>query len=255
MALSSKQGISGNAASILLYAAPILIFSTVIKKKSTQEFSCIPYIIALLNCLLYTWYGLPVASYGWENFPLITINGLGVLLESSFIFIYLWFTSTREKVKVAATTVSIIIMFSITAFISAFLFHEHHERKVFVGSVGLVASIATYGSPLVAVKQVIQTKNVKFMPFYLSFFSFLASSLWMAYGLLSHDLFLTSPNMIGSPLGILQLVVYCKYRKREGMEETNKWDIEKNNEESKEVQLATDSDVNTKSRTAHSESF
>ncbi|KAJ6376044.1 hypothetical protein OIU77_000920 [Salix suchowensis] len=54
-----------------------------------------------------------------------------------------------------------------------------------------------YGSPLVAVKKVIKTKSVEFMPFYLSFFSFLASSIWMAYGLLSHDLFLASPNLVG----------------------------------------------------------
>lgn len=41
-----------------------------------------------------------------------------------------------------------------------------------------------------AQKKVIETKSVEYMPFYLSFFSFLASSLWLAYGLLSHDLFL-----------------------------------------------------------------
>lgn len=39
-------------------------------------------------------------------------------------------------------------------------------------------------------KQVIVTKSVEFMPFFLSLFSFLASSSWMAYGLVSHELFL-----------------------------------------------------------------
>ncbi|KAI3458033.1 hypothetical protein Pfo_014696 [Paulownia fortunei] len=219
-------GIMGNAASMLLYAAPILTFSRVIRKKSTEEFSCVPYIIALSNCFLYTWYGLPVVSYKWENFPVVTINGLGILLELSFILIYFYFASANGKKKVAMLTIPVLLVSCLIAILSAFVFHDHRHRKAFVGSVGLVASVAMYGSPLVAVKQVIQTKSVEFMPFYLSFFSFLASSLWMAYGLLSHDLFLASPNLVGSPLGILQLLLYCMYRKSGTMEQPQKWDLE-----------------------------
>lgn len=37
-----------------------------------------------------------------------------------------------------------------------------------------------------------------------------------------------APNLVGSPLGILQLVLYCKYRKRGGVvEEPSNWDEEK----------------------------
>ncbi|CAI9771977.1 unnamed protein product [Fraxinus pennsylvanica] len=183
-------GIMGNAAALLLYSAPILTFSRVIRKKSTEGFSCVPYILALLNCFLYTWYGLPIVSYRWENFPIVTINGLGVLLELSFIAIYFYFASADGKKKVTMLTIPVLVLSCITAILSAFVFHDHRHRKAFVGSIGLVASVAMYGSPLVVVKQVIQTKSVEFMPFYLSFFSFLASSLWMAYGLLGHDLFL-----------------------------------------------------------------
>lgn len=82
---------------LCIYTFFRLTFARVMRKKSTEEFSCIPYIIALLNCLLYTWYGLPVVSYRWENFPVVTINGLGILLEFSFILIYFWFTSPRGK--------------------------------------------------------------------------------------------------------------------------------------------------------------
>ncbi|RVW26723.1 Bidirectional sugar transporter SWEET3 [Vitis vinifera] len=202
-------GVMGNAASLLLYTAPILTFARVMRKKSTEEFSCIPYIIALLNCLLYTWYGLPV-------------------------------------IKVVGTVVPVVTVFCITAIISSFVLHDHHHRKMFVGSVGLVASVAMYGSPLVVVRQVILTKSVEFMPFYLSFFSFLTSFLWMAYGLLGHDLLLASPNLVGSPLGILQLVLYCKYRKRGIMEEPNKWDLEGNDEKSKQLQPVINNDSNGK---------
>jgi len=72
-------------------------FKRVIRKKSTEEFSCIPYIIALMNSLLYTWYGLPVVSNKWENFPLVTVNGVGVLFELSYVLIYFWFSSPKGK--------------------------------------------------------------------------------------------------------------------------------------------------------------
>ncbi|KAL2921945.1 Bidirectional sugar transporter SWEET3 [Bienertia sinuspersici] len=229
-------GIMGNASSALLYASPILTFSTIIKKKSTLEFSYIPYIVALLNSLLYTWYGLPIVSHGWENIPLITVNGLGVLLESSFVLVYLWFVSPRGKVKVAALTLTVLALFVAAALISAFLLHNHHKRKIFVGSIGLVTSVALYGAPLVAVKQVIQTKSVEYMPFYLSFFTLLASCCWAIYGLLSHDVFIMSPNWVGILLAILQLMVYWKYKERGIVEDSNKWDLEKNQENQKQMQ-------------------
>ncbi|CAH8288060.1 unnamed protein product [Eruca vesicaria subsp. sativa] len=225
-------GILGNGASLLLYTAPILTFSRVFKKKSTEEFSCFPYLMTLFNCLIYTWYGLPIVSHLWENLPLVTINGLGILLQSIFIFIYFFYASPKEKVKVGVLFVPVIFVFGIVAAISAVLFDDNPHRKSFVGSVGLVASVSMYGSPLVVMKKVIETKSVEYMPFYLSFFSFLASSLWLAYGLLSHDLFLAAPNMVGAPLGILQLILYFKYNKKKDKPITtivmSKWDDEKN---------------------------
>ncbi|GMI87918.1 hypothetical protein like AT5G53190 [Hibiscus trionum] len=98
----------------------------------------------------------------------------------------------EEKLQIKAGVIATIVavLCSTTAIISAYVFHDHHRRKVFVETVGLVASVVMYVTPLVVVKQVIMTKSVEFMPFYLSFFSFLASVLWLAYGLLSHDLIL-----------------------------------------------------------------
>lgn len=74
-----------------------LTFRRVVKKGNVEEFSCVPYILALFNCLLYTWYGLPVVSSGWENFPVSTINGVGILLEITFISIYIWFAPSKKK--------------------------------------------------------------------------------------------------------------------------------------------------------------
>ncbi|XP_076894197.1 bidirectional sugar transporter SWEET3b-like [Bidens hawaiensis] len=226
--LRMAVGLMGNAASFLLYAAPISTFARVIRKGSTEEFSFVPYTLSLLNCLFYTWYGLPVVSYKWENFPMVTINGLGILLEFSFIIIFMWFTSPKQKWKAGVMTSALISFFSIIAIISTYVFHDHKTRKQLVGGVGLIASTAMYASPLVVMKKVIQTKSVEYMPFSLSLFSFLASSLWMAYGLLGRDLLIAAPNLVGAPLGALQLVLYCKYRNRvmEEPKAVQEWDID-----------------------------
>ncbi|KAI5021536.1 bidirectional sugar transporter SWEET3a [Hordeum vulgare subsp. vulgare] len=222
-------GIIGSVVCFLLYAAPILTFKRVIKKGSVEEYSCIPYILTLFSSLTYTWYGLPVVSSGWENWTLSGISSLGVLFESTFIGIYIWF-APREKKKLVMMMVSpILIIFGMAVFFTSFSFHTHQMRKEFVGSIGLVASILMYGSPLVAVKQVIRTKSVEFMPFYLSLFSFLTSLLWMLYGLLGKDPFLTAPSFIGCLMGILQLVVYCIYSKCKEAPKTNP-DIEQADE-------------------------
>ncbi|WOK97196.1 bidirectional sugar transporter SWEET3b isoform X1 [Canna indica] len=76
-------------------------------------------------------------------------------------------------------------------------------------------------------KRVTMTKSVEFMPFHLSFFSFLASAVWMAYGLLERDLFLAAPNLLGCPMGFLQLVLYFIYRgSKEIPEASNGIDLE-----------------------------
>ncbi|KAK7839577.1 bidirectional sugar transporter sweet3 [Quercus suber] len=246
--LHLAMGVMGNATSLLLYTVPILTFARVIKKKSTEEFSCVPYIISLFNCLLYTWYGLPVVSNRWENFTVVSTNGSPccyIKIVHTCIYIYtfrcrliliLMFENHGVQKKAAMILTPGIVVICITIVISAFVFHDHRHRKIFTGSVGLLVAAAMYGSPLVVMKQVIATKSVEFMPFYLSLFSFLASSFWLAYGLVSHELFLAAPNLLGSPLGFLQLVIYFKYRKWGVVGEPEKVDLEKDGEKSKQLQ-------------------
>ncbi|KAJ8752803.1 hypothetical protein K2173_008538 [Erythroxylum novogranatense] len=231
-------GIMGNVATLSLYSAPIITFRRVVRKKTTEEFSCIPYIITLLECLVYTWYATPVVSYGWENLPVVTIDVIGTILEASFIIIYLWFAPVKEKVKVAALTILTVLSFVLIVTLSTFAYHDHHHRKLFVGCIGVVTATVMYGSPLVAMITVIKTKSVEFMPFYLSFCTFLSSVLWTIFGLMNLDFFIATPNIIGCVLGILQLALYFKYMKRSIQEEEpNKWDIEKNEEKKIKVEF------------------
>lgn len=68
-----------------------------------------------------------------------------------YIYIFTYVILLIKQVRVGAVVAVVTLVFSVVAVISSLVFHDHRHRKMFVGSVGLVASIAMYGSPLVAV--------------------------------------------------------------------------------------------------------
>lgn len=206
-------GILGSAIALLMYGAPITTFKRVIQMRSTESFSGFPYAIALYNCLLYTWYGSPLISDGWDNIVVMVVNAIGLLLECCFVGIYLTFAPPKPKRKMVKMVVGVLVVFGTIAMTSFLALHNRNSKKVVVGTAGMVATVILYGSPLSVIRRVIQTKSVEFMPsFYFSFFAFLGSVLWMVYGALSKDMIIMAPNFLGVPLGLGQMVLYCVYR-------------------------------------------
>ncbi|XP_068666613.1 bidirectional sugar transporter SWEET3b-like [Aristolochia californica] len=213
-ALRFAVGVVGSGASFVLYAAPILTFRRVVQNRSAEGYSCAPYILALFNTLTYSLYGLPSVSIGWENVPLFAINGLGVFLEMSFIIIFFRYSSAQRRRVVFWMLIPVLAVFTIAAWVTLRAFHDHPRRKAIVGTMGIISTMFTYASPLIVVKQVLKTKSSEFMPFSLSLSTFLASSIWMTYGLLGRDYYVAAPNILGCPLGFAQLLIYFMYRKK-----------------------------------------
>lgn len=52
-----------------------------------------------------------------------------------------------------------LALFGLTAALSSFAAHTHRSRKAFVGSVGLVASVSMYTSPMVAAVSTYRSPN------------------------------------------------------------------------------------------------
>ncbi|XP_031119231.1 bidirectional sugar transporter SWEET1-like [Ipomoea triloba] len=212
-ALHTTFGVFGNITGLFLFLAPVITFKRVIKKRSTEEFSGIPYVMTLLNCLLSTWYGLPLVS---PNNTLVSIiNGTGAGLEAIYVLIFLIFAPKREKAKISGLLALVLSIFSAVALVSLLALHAH-ARKIFCGFAAAIFSIIMYGSPLSIMMMVIRTKSVEFMPFFLSLFVFLCGTSWFVYGLLGKDPFIAVPNGVGSMLGMVQLMLYAIYRGNKG---------------------------------------
>ncbi|KAI3974628.1 hypothetical protein MKX01_029618 [Papaver californicum] len=209
-------GIFGNLTALFLFLAPLITFKRIIKSKSTEQFSGIPYIMTLLNCLLSAWYGLPFVSP--HNLLVSTINGTGAAIESIYVILFIIYAKPQKvRVKMLALFTLILTVFAIVVLVSLFALHGN-SRKLFCGFAATIFSICMYASPLSIVRLVIKTKSVEFMPFFLSLFVFLCGTSWFIYGLLGRDPFVAVPNGFGCGLGALQLILYAIYRKNKGDE-------------------------------------
>nr|ACU21325.1 unknown [Glycine max] len=90
-------GIFGNASALFLFLAPVITFKRIIKNRSTEKFSGIPYVMTLLNCLLSAWYGLPFVSP--HNILVSTVNGTGSFIEIIYVLIFIVLAPRRRTLK------------------------------------------------------------------------------------------------------------------------------------------------------------
>ncbi|KAJ7557797.1 hypothetical protein O6H91_04G010600 [Diphasiastrum complanatum] len=214
-------GVAGNVISFGLFLSPMPTFVKIFRKKSTEQYSGVPYVCTLLNCLLWALYGMPFVTP--HSTLVITINGCGILIESAYILVYLIYGTKETKMKVLKMLAVVIIFFGAVVALVLSLVHVHKKRRTIVGALCVVFGTMMYASPLSVMKLVITTKSVEYMPFLLSLASFVNGLIWTSYAFLGRlDVFIIVPNGIGSLLGALQLVIYFIYYKKPTEEEGTK---------------------------------
>nr|QEM23331.1 bidirectional sugar transporter SWEET2 [Paeonia suffruticosa] len=206
---SDAAGIAGNIFAFVLFVSPIPTFRRIIRNRSTEQFSGLPYIYALMNCLICLWYGMPFVCHG--IILVATVNSIGAAFQLVYSTIFLAYSEKAKKMKMIGLLVAVFGLFAIIIFVSMRLF-DPSSRQLFVGYLSVVSLISMFASPLFIINLVIQTKSVEYMPFYLSLSTFLMSLSFFEYGMLKNDPFIYVPNGIGSFLGVVQLALYSYYR-------------------------------------------
>ncbi|VAI60053.1 unnamed protein product [Triticum turgidum subsp. durum] len=94
-------GIIGNVISFGLFLSPVPTFWRICKAKDVQEFKPDPYLATLMNCLLWFFYGLPIVH---PNSTLVlTINGIGLVIEGAYIIIFIIYAAKNTRGKVIRT--------------------------------------------------------------------------------------------------------------------------------------------------------
>ncbi|KAI5683467.1 hypothetical protein M9H77_04695 [Catharanthus roseus] len=221
-------GIIGNVISFFLFLSPVPTFVTIWKAKSVQAFKPDPYLATILNCAMWTVYGLPFVKP--DSILVLTINAIGLLIEAIYISIFLIYSDGAKRKKIVYFLLGEFIFWAIIFVITMAALHGP-KRSYLVGIICLILNILMYASPLTVMRRVITTKSVKYMPFYLSLANFANGIIWFVYALLKFDPFVLIPNGLGALSGAVQLILYATYYK------STKWD-EDEPDPAPEVQLS-----------------
>ncbi|XP_047318684.1 bidirectional sugar transporter SWEET2a-like [Impatiens glandulifera] len=210
--LCDAAGVAGNVFAFVLFVSPIPTFRRIVRNKSTEQFSGLPYIYALMNCLICLWYGLPIVSPG--IILVATVNSVGAAFQLIYTTIFIIYADRSKRVKMLGLLSAVICAFLIIIVASLQAF-DTSNRQMFVGYLSVASLISMFASPLSVINLVIKTKSVEFMPFYLSLSTLLMSISFFAYGMFKADPFIYVPNGIGVILGVIQLGLYYYYNKSE----------------------------------------
>ncbi|QHO37974.1 Bidirectional sugar transporter [Arachis hypogaea] len=160
-----------------------------------------------------------------------TVNGLGVFVQIIYILLFLLYAPKTIKIKSAIMAGILDVGVLGAAILTSEIALKGEARTNAVGVMGAGLNILMYASPLAAMKTVVTTKSVEYMPFFLSFFFFLNGGVWLFYAFLVRDVILGVPNGSGFVLGAMQLILYCIYRNgKSSSKHTSKQGLEEGSE-------------------------
>ncbi|XP_051113162.1 bidirectional sugar transporter SWEET14-like [Andrographis paniculata] len=201
-------GLLGNIVSFMVLLSPLPTFYEIFKKKSTEGFQSVLYVVGLFSAMLWIYYSLLKGNM----ILLMTINSIACFIYSAYICFFIFFAHKHER----ANTVKLFLLLNVIGFglivLLTYLLEEGLRRVNTVGWICLIFSLCVFVAPLCILRKVIRSKSVEYMPFLPSFFLTLSAVMWLFYGLLLKDYNIAIPNVLGFSFGVVQMVVYIIYR-------------------------------------------
>ncbi|KAG2243203.1 hypothetical protein Bca52824_094956 [Brassica carinata] len=179
-------GLLGN---IISFAVPSLqckpTFYRIWKKKTTEDFQSLPYVVSLFSGMLWLYY----ATQKKDVFLLVTVNSFCCFIRTIYIAIFVAFATKKARML----TVKLLLLmnfgrFCLILLLCQFLAKESTRAKI-IGGICAGFSVCVFAAPLSIIRTVIKTKSVEYMPFSLSLTLTISAVVWFLYGLALKDIY------------------------------------------------------------------
>ncbi|EDV27192.1 Sugar transporter SWEET1 [Trichoplax sp. H2] len=188
-----------------LYLTGIQTCNKIFKNGSSSNVPYFPILACLTSCTLWLKYGMLL-----QDKALTIVNVIGVVLESIYAVIYYVHLSNKSSINRMTLYAGAFIL-SVLAYVK----YGISSYDVALNLLGIICSLTTiimYGSPLASALKVIRNNSSESMQLSLCLANALVSFEWGAYGYIIGNQFVMIPNTIGVVLGVLQLVLFFRYR-------------------------------------------
>ncbi|KAJ3195349.1 hypothetical protein HK101_000461 [Irineochytrium annulatum] len=198
----------GDVTGLLLFLAPIPAVRLALAQGKLGSLNPIPFALITVNCLGWIVYGLYIKNY----FVFVT-NWIGWALGTWFCL------SLRPLMPAAQVRIVEVILLGVSMavyLLSAISFISLGEEsaKLTLGFMTNVILVAFYGSPLTVMWEVVRERDSSGLNTAIAVTSLINSSLWVVYGQVIVDWFITVPNALGVIFSVTQLILLGIYPRR-----------------------------------------
>jgi len=184
----------------MLLLSPIATCMKIHKEQSVGELSAFPFVSFIGNCGVWSVYGLLA-----ENPTIYQANIAGFAAGCLFTGVYARYGSIPMQ------TWSFAIGMNALAAGCAFGLEKEMCLNI-LGTAGAGTAVVLLSSPLVALGNVIKSKDSSSMPWQVSLGMFVNASVWTIFGwTVVDDPFVWAPNGLGAAASAVQLAVIAKY--------------------------------------------
>ncbi|KAI3941741.1 hypothetical protein MKW92_021598 [Papaver armeniacum] len=133
-------GVIGNFISCGLFLSPIPTFRSIHKKGAVEDFSPYPYIVTVLNCALWIYYGKITP----DSLLVISINGAGLIIEFIYVAIYLFYANKKQRKPAGILSLAEIVSYVALVLSCSLIPNPQSWRGMLIGWLCVLTVIAYY---------------------------------------------------------------------------------------------------------------
>ncbi|PHJ24019.1 3 saliva family protein [Cystoisospora suis] len=190
---------------ILMQLSPLPTIMRIKACCSTADLQGLPYVMLLLSAIVWL-------AYGMLRLDIVVLipNITGVLLSTWYVRVFIRHCKNEEQNRAMRIFIG-SSLFLLASLLLIFLFLGLEQGTRLIGLSAAVINVLSYAAPLSALRVILREKSTACLPVEISLGNWLCSSLWLFYGWLSVDLFILLPNLIGTLVGSVQIVLLLLY--------------------------------------------